>query len=327
MALVRNIEEVRNHLPTTVAQSIENLDTYIALAEQSFIIPEVGAELYTYIHDKYNSNTVTSDKDKELLNLLQKAVTFYAYMLYIPVGQLQISDSGIRIAVSESLKTAFDWQIDDLETSFKDAGDISLELVLQFLHKNLSDYASYSGSAAFLEYKKLFISTADQFNLRCSVQLSHRVFKKLRMDLLMTQTKEIDSTLGTPFYADMLNKWKQNTLTGIRLEILEKIQFAMANLALSNSIKSLTVGVNDLGINTSTNSIFKQKVKTPATDNQLSQLMEKLTNDGNYWLGQLKKLLDANRNDLPLYADAFPITESSSSVFIENKIENGIYTV
>lgn len=327
MALIRNIEEVKQHLPVTVAQSIENLDTYIALAEQKFIIPEFGSETYDYILAKYNTNTISDAKDVELLNLLQKAVTFYAYMLYIPVGQLQISDNGIRIAVTESLKTAFDWQIDDLEESFKDAGDTCVELIFQHLNKYISFFTAYAASNAFIEWKKQFISTANQFNLRCSVPITHRIFKKISMDILICQSRDIKSMLGSPFYADLLLKWKNNTITGIYVEIIEKIQFAMANIALAGAVKSLSVGVNDLGVNVSTNSIFKQKVKTPATNDQASGLIEKLLNDGNYWLGQLKLLLEANRTDLPLYADAFPVSDTSGSVFIENKKENGLYFI
>lgn len=327
MALILNIEEVKKHLPVTVASSIENLDTYIALAEQKFIIPEIGIETYNYIATKYKNNSITDAKDQQLLELLQKAVTFYAYLLYIPVGQLQISDNGIRIAVTESLKTAFDWQIDNLEDSFKDAGDNCMEITMQYLNTEIDFFTVYAASSAFKEFKKQFISTADQFNLRCSVPLTHRIFKKISMDILISQSRDIKAALGDAFYADLLTRWKNNSITGINIEIIEKIQYALANIALAGAVKSLNVGVNDLGVNTMTNSIFKQKVKTPATNEALSGLFEKLLNDGNYWLGQLKLLLEANRSDLPLYADAFPVSDTPSSAFIPNKIENGLYFI
>src|ERR1035438_2595946 len=97
----------------------ENLISYIEFAKKE-ATRIIGKEVYKLAEDHYNSENYNADSDPlhpeyqlldELVKKVQLPVALYAYLKFIPSGDLTHSDKGRQIFVSETEKPAFEWQV------------------------------------------------------------------------------------------------------------------------------------------------------------------------------------------------------------------------
>lgn len=322
--LIRDIDEIRNFLPVSTASNVKSIVGLIPMVEAKYIIPEIGKEFYLELQEQYDDNTFNSDEFEKVHELIQRAITYYVYYLYIPVGQLHISDAGFRIAVDDHFKTAFDHQIDRLEDSFLDAGDMSMDMVMDYLEENKGTFTTWASSSAFTQFKERFISTTAMLNNELSINISRRKFKKLKKELRKVEQEYILSTVGAELYDQLHTQSSSNTISSENKKLMEYIYPACASIAMANGAVALMLTVDDMGVSTTTNSIMKQRIKQPANDNVLANFINKLKQDGKDEVKKLQQFLYDN-------ADAYELFKSSSAynanrtTSIDNSQFNGIY--
>lgn len=325
MALITTIDQIKQYLAVNVSSKFDSLLPYIERAELKYIKPTLGADQYNALVswvDQSGSGSASasvSDEDYEaLLVKVRRALANLAYYLYIPIGQVQISDSGIRIASTENLKTAFQWQVDKIEQSFLDAGYESLEDMLEFLEENKDTYTTWAESDAYTEFKELFISTARVFNQYFNISASRRTFVALQATMRKVEDFYIKATLGNTLFAEIKTQILSGEIDDDNESYLEKIRPAVANLTISRAIADLSVKITDQGAVVINLVGDTSRQKTTAPDNQLSMMARQAEADGEAYLNMLQRELDASESSE---------SGSASAGGIDNSQDRGFYVV
>jgi hypothetical protein len=320
--LFKTIDEIKEFWPVPVSDNIANVKPFIVQAERDYIIPAISQAQYTTLSNAYNVITPSlSPALTKLLEKVQAALALYAYYLWIPSGQLQISDSGIRIATNENLKTAFQWQIDDLQRSvIKQAGS-AMEDLLAFMEQNKADYAGWSGSSAYTEFKDCFIPSAIVFtNCYSALGYSRLNFLAIRSHMKKVQETTIQAELSPEFYAVLKNQNTTNTLSDKNKLLIPYIQKAIANLTMANAFTTLAVTINENGILNFNNTGNREAInaKQPSAPSMISKLELQAQKDGETYIQILKDFLKANITDYPVYASSTAYNSETTDTYFKN---------
>lgn len=324
--LLKNSEDLRAFVPFTVATSFPLMDTYFERAVTDYVRPALGPEGWADVKAKYDANT-TDAKYKELIRLLQGAIAWYGTRLYIPVGQLQISDAGVRINVNDEFKQAFEWQIDNLDESCANAADSYLEAALAYLEQEKATFTAWSTSTTYSESRQFFVNSATMLNDLAGVSLPRRIFRKVIPELRKIQFSDVYNAMGKDQYLELRTQWLAGNVTPNNKELLNFIQPAMAMLGIAKAVSSLTIEFSDLGITSSTNTILKQKIRQAADADMRSFFIREKQKDGMDYIAQLINYLYDNVDTYPLYKASSAYKGEERVSTIGNTSDSGFFAV
>ena len=167
MAILRTIEQFRDQVVVNVNSDFASFAPDVKLVESERLKPLVGPALYNQLSAMSNAELAAlSGAMGELVGELQCAAANLAMVEYLPLQQVQISSTGVHIVATGDKKTAFQWQINQLLTSFRRKGFNALERALAVLdeHIDVPAFAAWATSAAGTASHKYFLNTAAQFS-------------------------------------------------------------------------------------------------------------------------------------------------------------------
>jgi hypothetical protein len=322
MSLFSTIDEIKDYLPVTVTFEFRDIMPYIDRAEVRYIIPFLSKQQYDDLLTAYNTSIATvapvalTSDNKALLKKVRMPLANFAYMLYIPLGQIQIDSAGIRIATTENLKTAFQWQIRMLQKSFIEAGYEGTDTLLEFLEQNKSTYTLWAGSTCYTHFKELFINTALQFSDYVNINNSRRTFLGMRSIMRKVESFYIKPVISPELMAEIKSQINSGSITTQNQLLLDLIQPALANLTIARAIGEKAIVVSDDGI-------YMLSVKNtqeidsvePADEGRLSLLRKQSIEDGDNYLKQLRDYLYANPDIYPLFKSSASYSTTSTDIF------------
>lgn len=319
MSLVKDTADILQYLPVAESMSKEVFMPFIADAERQYLIPAIGKDLFNELDLHYNDENFTlTEEEEDLLAKCQAVIAPYAFMLWIPSGQLLISDAGIRIANTETHKTAFQWQIDKLSSSLLKKAGSALDDLYNFLEENKADWDLWTESSVYTEFKDCFISTTEQFSkLYNLIGNSRRNFVAIKSCMLKVQEFTISAALGEDFYNELLEEHKDG-LSGANADLLPYIQKALAPLTMAKAYAELNVAIDERGVLMFDN-LGSSLVSNPSGQPKpeyLSKLEKQAQEDGLAYLQKMKDFLKANISDYDTYAasDAYD-SENNNPTF------------
>jgi hypothetical protein len=328
MALFKTIAEVKLYWPTLSSSKIENIKPFIDQAERDFIITAIGKFQYDELNEWYNTETPAENAAlTALLAKVQASLALYAYYLWIPSGQLQIGDSGIRIATTDTLKTAFQWQIDELQDSILRQAGTAMDALLEFLEENKDDYGVWATSDAYTKFKDCFIKTAAEFTTIYNALGGSRVnFAAIKGTMKKVQDFVLIPELSAAFYDELMEQYLADDLTPENAKVIPIIQKTLAHLTMAAAITQLSAKISENGIlvfNTSASRIVS-KQKEPAPPYMLTKMEQQAKADGLAYLSMLRKFLADNITDYPTYETGGSYSSDGVDTSFENKsTQNG----
>lgn len=289
MTLLDDIDKFLAKVPVNGSFSWELIFPFIKQAELKYLVPVIGKELYLELGALDGSAT---DEQSELLDLIYNAVANIALSLYLPLGNVQISDSGIQIVSTNDRKTAFEWQVNRAIDAAASLGMDGLELVLQYLGDNIASFGTYADSDAYTANNSLFINTAEQFNQAYNINRSRLTFVCLYAVLKQVEKEVIIPQIGKDVAADLKTKIKAKTLSDDEKELVEWIQKAEAFLAVRDILPQLSVELSPQGL--AINYISKSlaiKASEPAPDSRITSLLSHVKEKAIQYLDALPAML------------------------------------
>lgn len=323
--LFKTVEEIKAFLPVNVSQDMDTIAPFVSQAEGKFIIPAVSATQLAALQTAYDSGDMTSAQ-KSLLAKIRAPLANFAYLLYIPVGQVQISDAGIRIANTDQFKTAFQWQIDDLKNSFMDAGFDGLDQLLAFMEANKSDYALWTASSSYTLFKEGFLISAEEFNKYFNINSSRMTFQALKPIMRRVEDFKIKPVTCSTLFTEIKAAVSSGTINASMRALLDFIQPAVAHLTVAAAISEMAVKMTNNGLQVFGGSITNQvNVPEPAPANHLSNIQQQAENNGQNYLKQLKDYLDDNVDTYTTYASSSCYTDPSTITDTSSDTHPGIF--
>jgi hypothetical protein len=303
--LFKTIDEVREYISVNISSDIETLKPYIRLAESEFIKPVIGKVLLKSLQDYYDSEASGSSEIElwdELLAKVQLPLINYAYNLYVPIGQVQVSDAGIHITSNDTKKTAFQWQVEKVEKAWLNTAHNFMEDLLEFLDENKDTFTDWSGSAEYDAAHSLFINSAKEFNEEFFINKSRRLFVHLIPIIKSVEKKFVYPTLGKDYYdelKDLILGEGSGDISDDDQVIIDKIKPAVAHITISRAI-------SELGVEILPDGIFEAAViqngsmesqRTAATAENKNELRGQLLDEGQSELREVQMYLDANASE------------------------------
>ena len=268
MSLITTIDEFRVGVPMNVTATIDALKPTLAATERRHLVPLLGRPQYDELRTAYAGGTLT-ERQAELVAVLQTAEANLAYASYLPLAQLQIDDAGIRIASDENNKTAFQWQIDDLKELLLETGFSAIEDALGLLDEYKSDFPLWASSAAYTYNKELLLNSAADFDRYYSIAGSRRTFLALVPIIRREEHFSLEPVLSADFCTALRTEIQSGSISAETQLVLKLLHPALANLTAAEAVGELGVDlaagglvVKELDKTTTNNRVRKQASDT-----------------------------------------------------------------
>lgn len=296
--LITTTEQLTEHVRANVSFSLESLAPDLALVQDQELRPLLGDALLGDLVAKQASNGL-SDAEKALVYHLQGALANLAFVEYLPLAQVQLSDAGIHIFSDGQRKTAFEWQIRELRAGFARKGYNYLERALEALATG-SAFTAWRTSAAGAGASQHLINSARDFSDWCNIGRSRLVFNALLPTLRKVESFDVAPVLGPDFYAELRAQVQAGALTADNQRVLTMyVQPALASLTVARAVPELGLSLNGQALELNVYR-FDDAQRTPANNAQgspvagLLQLkVEQALADGHRYLQLLRGYLNS----------------------------------
>lgn len=267
------------------ANKFDNLKTYIQLAERD-IKRVIGNEVYALAEEHYNSDDYKSENPTnqqllldELVSKIQLPVIIHAYRRYAPLNDVSHSEAGRQITVTEELKPAFSWQIENDNRNLLDIAHETTDVLLEFLDAQpeniLEDddeghgapiaeventiFKAWKTSQAYAEGKDLFITSAVAFDKIFPINQSRRLYMALVPFIKEAEIREIRPVIGTDRYDTIKELIKDDELNeDANEEYKETYDLSLAPLVHF----TLAIALKRLGVELLPNSVVENYIGT-----------------------------------------------------------------
>lgn len=177
---------------------------FVNEAEQFFIIPAIGFELYHELNTLVNATAPTlTAKQSRLLSLLKSSTAAYADLMGYYRNLINTGDGGKTITVPKDSQAPGIGMVLAARKDTEKRADTALELAMAFLEDNADDFATWKESASYTIAAKMFVGSAtDLTAFFPHAGGSRRMFLKLKGFLEKSQSKYLKTVIGSALYTE-----------------------------------------------------------------------------------------------------------------------------
>ncbi len=306
----------------SVNKSIDRLDAIMAdilLVERDLIKRHLGPELYQGLHEKYNAGTLT-EKQQELLHLVQYALANLAMVSYMALSQVQISAG----AITKSDKSAYRYQVRELKLNLVTKGYNGLEAVLEFLeeYKNDENITELAGNSAVVVTRDFFVNSAREFSQHYNINDSRLTYLSLQSIIRKVEPFALEPVLGEEFFYQLRSELKAGQVSEENQLLLERyIRPAVAHLVAAKAIAERSFKFSGDTISLNLEELVDDSSQGAETDNEklLLKKIEQAYTDGNTFLNKLRDYLNkhASAEKYAIYfgSDRYTAPDATQVVF------------
>jgi len=198
--IIKDTETLRKHLSVNGSVTHQNIASYLKKAERKFLRPLIGKEQLAIFEQDQTDQIIIQAQD-----LAQEAVANFGYYLHLPIGAVQISDSGIYVTQNDNTKPASDKQFKELQRSFKKAGHEALDELLDVMEASADKFTSWFGSDYYTIFKELLVNKTSIFNRYFYIFNSRQTFMAMRPTIKVVEDQFIGPVIGSELLSDLKN--------------------------------------------------------------------------------------------------------------------------
>ncbi|WP_255038633.1 DUF6712 family protein [Lacihabitans soyangensis] len=277
------------------SMSFDNWVAYIEEAEEFFIYPAIGTELYdelSLLVGEENEEDVSvggTAEQKRLIKLLKMSLMAYADFSGMMRQIVSTGDAGKTQITPQNQQAVSKWAT---AASMKAAilrGDNALENALKFLEKNADEFETWKTSEVFLEKAGLLVNNATKLTEWFpQARGSRRMFLALEAGLRQAQA-EIGVALGEAFLVEVLAKnklWMEGSLTDANwLKLLKMCGQVVARKAVADFVPFMNIDA-DWHLWSTTDGLENKDVLPPSRRNEIAAEL------GDQWRDGLATIVD-----------------------------------
>ena len=315
--LVKNITEVSYVARTSKAISYESLVSHLNNAQNAFIIPTLGKEMFQALEDFHQNEAkekitspefnmlyregAISEEDhayRILLWFSQHAMVHLSYFIGFDVLNAYISDQGFRRQESETVKSMFKYQEDSLKKYFHETGMNSIDTMLEILEGNLDHFSEFGDQHTLL--KSRVIPDTKTFNTHYHINNSRVVFMRLRQHMKMVEELELEPVLGKANMAYILTELAKASPEAKVQLIMPYLRDPVAFLSTARLMEETGAEITERGLYyTGLRSIMDSGLNLPTEEPRVKELVARNKRIGQEYLARLKQYMMQNGWDMP----------------------------
>lgn len=278
---------------------ISNLNTKDALpdmeaAEERYIVPALGTDLFEELQEAYNDNTLTTVQQKLLLKV-QKPLAAFAYHDDLALQHAVITDTGVRKIQSENMPTAYRWEYDGVKDALIQRAYQGMEMLYKFLEDNVAELPSWTTSPGFILRNKFLVRTAMDFNEQYKIDEPYRTYNALLGVMGDVEELYIKPAIGEAFFTELK---EITTPTEDEKQVIADLKKSIAHLCIHHAFEKLSVKVTERGL-----SIYDRYADRgnsenaqPSTD-LMNFTMKAALRDGQNYLSKAREYLNAKASN------------------------------
>lgn len=297
--LVRTTEQIRTVIPVNARVEFDTFQPYIEAVEMQIIIPVLGQALYTEL-DAIADDTGTANQ-KALLKKVRYSLVHLCMFKGFDMLNVTFDESGFERVSKEA--GLYRYQEENLKSVFKNEGYNGIDLLLEFLQVNLSQFEKFKSSAFYLNIKGSFFPTTMVFNQIYGIGNSRLVFLQVSRFFDQVLDFQIKPLMGAALYNKVvLEMKKENNQDPDLMALVPYIRKPLAFLSVASGMDELGMQVTEKGLffETQIAGSNSQIQTTQATEMQKYTLLEKAKVNGARYK---EMLLDYLKNNADKYPD------------------------
>lgn len=293
-----NAKEIKQFIQLSSSISFEKMETPLSNAFRLFIVPMLGDKMVNVLIEIYNSDR-SGDKYNEkrdllLLQLCQRANANLGMWYDFDEINARITDAGFQRQESDSFKTVYKYQENNLRQNFKNKGFNALDEVLSFLEKNIDAYPEFAFADAHLYGIDAIVRTTDEVNRVYFINSSRIIFLRLQTHFKFVEENVLRPALSEKLY-ERLMEWLRKLPDDEteRLKI-EELRIKAGKVVIMQAVKRLmteTGSLTDRGLYFTSIQANKNSddAEQPVSDERLSLQVVQAESDAQAYMTQLMK--------------------------------------
>ena len=312
--------EVKNKQLIIVSSSLsfEKMNPALIDAWEMFFVPLLGPELCNKIvgisDESFSRNNVTGEGEKEdewLLSACRRAVVNLAMWYDFDELNTRITDMGHQRQESDSFKSTYKYQEDNLRSGYKAKGFNALDRILDFLHENINLYTEFKTQPAYIKMNTDIVRTTEQVNDVYDIGRSRIVFLRLRPHLSFVENQILRPAIGGELFK-ILHTWLINMPEDSDLAIkIDNLRILCGKYVIMMAIKRLlqeTGSITDRGLYFTTISGGDGNISVqPVSADRVAVQLQMADTDAQHYLADVMACI---KSDFPSY-----FTVSSQRIF------------
>ncbi|WP_201979353.1 DUF6712 family protein [Hymenobacter rubidus] len=301
MALLNTPAELKQYVSLDVSQVPPALALALREVENTTLALMLGKDLRAWLQAQYDAPDFSPTADSlaaELLRRVQRPIARLGVAAGLAEHQVSIDNTGIHILTTETSKTAFQWQTNQLRTQLEQRGQGDLDALVQWLEENRDasdELRAWAASEAGQRHRReLFTSTAD-FQQYENISAARPVFLALGPVRRRLEAFELARVLGPDLLQELREQVRARNLSLDNQHLLRTYVLpALASLTVGHAIVELGLKLTGDGIELMVARLDDSNSKE--ADAGLDQLMAKRSLEalatGARYLRQLTRYLD-----------------------------------
>lgn len=311
--LFKNTEELTHYVRVDVNMKFDKFSQFIERAEQKFVKPLLGDELYTELNAAYSTDSLSNDQ-ATLLPYVQSTIALYSAFLSINQMGVKVGDLGIQQQVSQNSQPAPAYKVNSVKEDYIASADTAADNLLEFLESasQLSKdqpeaerrYATWYESDANTAMSGLIVYKTSIANRHIDIQNSRRLFLRLKKRIREIESGTVRRLICDKQYETLVSQITHpSEMTFESMKLIELIEPIISKRALYATLPMLPVSINADGIflQSSNDSVIQ---KTQASDAEKARYLDMLKNgeDTGYLADEirLKEYVASHANSYPL---------------------------
>jgi hypothetical protein len=309
MALISTILDIKRHNSAiTAGMNLINLQSFIDEALNRHIYLAVGYDQVTALTEV---GLAVTEKQKRLLDLLQKAAVGFMVYYWADQGAVQFSDQGIHVSKDNNRLPASDKKIISLKKQNISSGYAALETAVTFLEEHIADFPIYQASAEHERNISLLINTALEFQgSGVNINQDARLYQTLRTYQETVESTYIEPVLGIDIKDQLHEAIIGRTLTADQQKLLKLVRKAVAAYTMAKAIPYMVLSMDASGIFELSETVGgisgNVENRSSASDKRLAVAMNRYQMSAEQHLEVVRKYLVSHREEFG-YTAAEPI--------------------
>lgn len=199
--ILANAADLMKYIPVqnTFASIWDKFAPFIEKAANSYTVKHVGQ-----LH-KLLENAESGDEDSirnQAREHLRSALANFAFFMYLPFYQVTLDSSGASVPVNGNKKTPEWWQTADMRRELLRSGHESLDLLLEILEQNPSEFEEYTSKYSTV-YRELLVKNSGEFNRYYNIFNSRQTYMALMPTIRQVETQYLRNFITPEFLQEL----------------------------------------------------------------------------------------------------------------------------
>lgn len=327
MTLISDLGQLKRYLGRAISKATtwDFILSFIELAQSEYIVPAIGPDMLAELQAQVAAGNVTP-VNKLLLELVQKALAFYAYQKYLPYSIGNDGDNGMQEQGTNDTKPVRMGVLDLRRRETADNASKAIEQVLIQLFTFPDQYPTWKASNSFKATRGLFLGNATELTVHLpQVAGSYRLYLSLKTYLADAEKMSVKSLLGKPQFDALKAAQLAGNLNVVNTDLLEKVGKAVATVAYAEALYNLNVVQmpgGQLRMLSDFDGIYNQKA---VTGHELNEAQRRADGRAAASLNGLKSFLTQNADAYPLYKNSSSYAAPAPNSLPDNSQYSGVF--